>query len=658
MTGQPARPSVIEIDHILEDALAAHRAGDFPAAERGYREILDGRAGHFEALNLFGVLCVQTGRGEEALTLLRRAVALRPSDAEARKNLALAFEMAGNFSDAAKHYARAATLAPRLADAHFGLGVCHESAGRADAAIACYRRTVELAPDHARAHNNLGSLLAETDPEAADPLLRRAIALEPDYAEPHNNLGALLLARGEAAAALPLLERAAALRPAYANALANLGSAQRALGRAAEGMARLRDAAAADPAAILPRWVLAIALAEEREGDAAEAVLRDAVALQPDNPDTLVRLAQLLHQRGRFDDAEAIFSALAGGARRGPAAYGRVQTRRLGEADRGLLADMLALADDATLSASERLALDFALGKAFDDFGDAAAAMRHFDAGNAAKRATLPRFDRAGHAAQIDRLIATWTPAAFRAGCAGASASDRPLLIVGMMRSGTTLLEQLLAAHPDIAAGGELAFWGTAGRGGETPPADAAEAAALASGYLAELGRISPHARHVTDKLPHNVYALGLIHLLFPRARILHCRRDAADIGLSLYRTLFASPHGFTYDQGDIVFVLRQYALLAAHWRAVLPPGSMMEVAYEALVAAPEPTLRAVLEFCGLAWDARCLDPASHGRLIRTASAWQARQPVYRHSAGSARRYAAYLGDLAALLAEESTPRA
>ena len=166
----------------------------------------------------------------------------------------------------------------------------------------------------------------------------------------------------------------------------------------------------------------------------------------------------------------------------------------------------------------------------------------------------LPAFDRAGHAALIDRLIATWTPARLRAGCAAASDSDRPLLIVGMMRSGTTLLEQMLAAHPRVAAGGELSFWGGAGGSGEAPPADAA-AAALVGFYLAELAAIAPEARHVTDKLPHNVYALGLVHLLFPRARILHCRRDAADIGLSLYRTLFAAPHGFAYDKGDIVFV-------------------------------------------------------------------------------------------------------
>ncbi len=651
MSGRTEPASLGEVEYILDDAVEAHRGGDLDAAERGYRAILGVAAGHFQALNLLGVVCAQTGRRDEALTLLRRAVALRPSDAEARKNLGLACELSGDLATAATHYARAVALDPRLADAQFGLGFCHEAAGRTDAAIECYRRTVALAPEHARAHNNLGSLLVERETDAAEEMLRRAVALEPDYPEAHNNLGALLLSRGDPAAALPFLEKAVALRPGYADALANLGSALRTLGRTAQGMARLEQAVAADAAAILPRWVLAQALAETGAADAAEAVLRGALAVQPSHADTRLRLAQLAYQRGRFAEAEEMFAALSiAGPRRGAAAYGRVQTRRMGEADRDAVAQMLALAEDATLPASERLALAFALGKAFADLGDAAAAMRHYDAGNAAKRGLLPRFDRAAHAALIDCLIATYPASRLRAGCAGAATSDRPILIVGMMRSGTTLVEQILAAHPQVAAGGELSFWASIGSAGAAPPADPAAAAALTDGYLAELDRISPDAPHVTDKLPHNVYALGLIHLLFPRARILHCRRAAADIGLSLYRTLFVAPHAFTYDQGDIVFVLREYERLAAHWREVLPVDAMMEVSYEALVAAPEPGARAMLGFCGLHWDARCLDHPRNERLIRTASAWQARQPVYRGSVGVAQRYAPYLGELRSLL--------
>ena len=636
--------SALVIETLFEDAIAAHRDGDLTGAERGYRAVLDGTGGHVEALRRLGALYLEIGQPADAIALLRRAVALCPRDAALRTTLGLAAELTGDPEAAATHYARALECDPTLANAQFGLGLCHERAGRAEAAIACYRRAADLAPDHARARNNLANLLAARDPEAAAALLGEAIAIAPDYPEAHNNLGALWLSRGDAAAALAPLERAVALRPGYASALANLGLALRALDRGAEGLARLRAAEAAGPAAVPPRWMLAQALAEDGDGAAAEAVLRAALAIAPDNADTRVRLAQLLHQRGRFAESDALFTPLlAAGLRRGAAAYGLAQNRRFGTADRELVDAMRAVATDAALPAEERIALDFALGKVLDDLGDPATAMQHYDAGNAARRARLPAFDRAAHAAMVDRLIATWPAARLRAGYAEASASARPILIVGMMRSGTTLLEQMLAAHPAVASGGEFAFWATRGAGGEAAPS-----ASLVAGYLAQLDAVSPDAARVTDKLPHNIYALGLFHLLFPRARILHCRRDAADTGLSLYRTLFRAPHAFAYDRGDIAFVLRAYQRLAAHWRAALPADAMMEVHYEALVTAPEATVRAALAFCGLAWDPRCLDHAAHARLIRSASGWQARQPLYRESVGAARRYAPWLGELAA----------
>ena len=656
MTAPAERTLPGDADDMLHEAATAHQQGDLAGAEQGYLAVLAATPGNFRVLNLLGVLCGQTGRLAAARDYLRRAVALRPGDADARKNLAIACELSGDLAAAATHYARAAALDPTLAAAQFGLGVCHEAAGRNADAIACYRQAIVLAPNDARAHNNLGNLLGDTDAAAAAAMLRQAIALDPAYPEPLNNLGALWLRHGDAAAACAPLQQALALRPDYADAMANLGNALRALGRADEGLALLRDAVAAEPTAILPRWMLSDALAERGDGASAEAVLRDALAQDAANPDTQLRLGQLLLHLGRFTEAEAIFAPLAAaGPRRGAAGFGLVTARRIGPADRKLVAAMTALAEDPTLPEAERVALHFALGKALADLGDLAAAMRHYDDGNAQKRALLPRFDRAVHAAFVDRLIATYTTDLFQAGRDRASDSARPVLIVGMMRSGTTLLERILAGHSAVAAGGELPFWGTEGRSGAAPPADAAAAAALIAGYSAELDRIAADARYVTDKLPLNVYAVGLIHLLFPRARILHCRRAAADVGLSLYRTLFAAPHAFAYDQGDIVFLLRQYERLATHWRAVLPAETLLEVRYEAMVAAPEATARTVLAFCGLEWEPGCLDPAPPPRLIRTASAWQVRQPIYTDAAGAAGRFAPWLGALAELLTAGGT---
>ncbi len=583
-----------------------------------------------------------------ALARLRRAVTLHPRDAQARLALGLACERLGRVEEAARHHALAATLDPALAAAPFRLGLCQQSLGRSEAAIAGYRSAIALAPDHAEALNNLALLLAgrgETD--AAEALLRRALARDPGYAEALNNLAAVRLRGGHAEEAVALFEQAVALKPGDADARANLGAALVRAGRTEAAASALRAALAAAPQAIEPRWLLAEALIAQGDGTAGEAVLREALALQPGNAETALRLAHLLHQSGHFAAAATLYlRAARHGERPGTAWHGLVRGRRIGPADRALMAEMAALAETASLPADERVALLFALGKAHDDLGDYAAAMRHFDAANAAKRALLPRFDRAGHRASIDRLIATFTPALFAARRGWGSDSERPLLIVGMMRSGTTLLERILAAHRDVAAGGELAFWPSAG---PLPAPDRAATAASGAAYARELARISADARRVTDKMPHNVYALGAIHLAFPRARVLHCRRAAGDVGLSIYQTLFSSPHDYAYDQGDIVCLCREYERLAAHWRAVLPEGVMCEVQDQTLVGDVEGTARRVVAFCGLDWDAACLRHAGRPGMIRTASAWQARQDVHGGSVGRWRRYAPYLGELAAL---------
>lgn len=220
-----------------------------------------------------------------------------------------------------------------------------------------------------------------------------------------------------------------------------------------------------------------------------------------------------------------------------------------------------------------------------------------------------------------------------------------PALIVGMPRSGTTLVEQIVSSHPLVAAGGELTFW-TDQR--ETAAAKDA-ASRLAAGYLALLRRIGPGSERVTDKNPFNFLHLGAIRLALPHARFIHVRRDPIDTCLSIYFTRFATPQAFAYDRGDLVFYYRQYERLMAHWRAFIPADRLLEIDYESLIANRESLTRRMIAFCGLPWDAACLAPESNPRLVRTASVWQARQPVYRTSVERWRRYEPWLGELSQL---------
>ena len=232
-------------------------------------------------------------------------------------------------------------------------------------------------------------------------------------------------------------------------------------------------------------------------------------------------------------------------------------------------------------------------------------------------------------------------------------ADETPVFVVGMPRSGTTLVEQIVSSHPLVAAGGEREYWVRNGRTWEESGEGGLTEAAihrLATDYLAELRRVAPDAARVTDKLPYNFLWIGLIHLALPNARIVHCRRHPVDTCLSIYFTHFARRANFGSDRGDLVCEYRQYERLMAHWRAVLPADRFLDVDYETLVADQEAGTRRLIEFCGLAWDDACLRPEGNRRVVMTASSWQARQPVYRSSVARWRNYEEWLGELRELL--------
>ncbi len=308
----------------------------------------------------------------------------------------------------------------------------------------------------------------------------------------------------------------------------------------------------------------------------------------------------------------------------------------------------------------DRATLHYALGKALDDIGDYAAAIRHFDQANSicAKRLRLARrtINRKQHAANVDRLISHFTREFFQRHAEVGSVTELPILIVGMIRSGTTLTEQILSSHPSIGAAGELRFWGDRGTligdasaGLLEPPA----VRRLAEDYVALLQGLAPGVVRVIDKMPTNFLLLGLIHLVLPRARIIHCRRDPVDTCLSIYATPYQNLPDFAHDKANIVFYYQQYLRLMAHWRAVLPAESMLEVDYEELIADREATSRRVVAFCGLPWDDACLRHESNARSIRTPSQWQARQPIYRRSVARWRHYEPWLGAFRDLMAAD-----
>lgn len=526
-------------------------------------------------------------------------------------------------------------------------------AGRPGDAIAPFREAARRAPGHALILHDLGLACLECGQTGeAIAALQGSIAANPRYADAHLRLGIALEQAGAVAAALDAYRRASDVLPSLADARYRAGELLLSLGHVDQAATSFRRAAASAPRTIPGRIAAARALLVE-DGDAeAEKILRQVLAVDAGNAAALDLLGNLLADAGRFTEARAVLlRAIERAPLRAGSYYDIVRCRRIGPEDGDLVARMQAALTLPGLEPAQRSRVHLALGKAADDLGDFETAMRHFDAAEALRN-HLVAFDLAEFETRVDRLIACFTADMV----AGAAATDHdgpaPILILGLPRSGTTLVEQILSAHPDVRAGGELSFWNEIGtawyRAGAASPA-ADFLAAEAAKYRSLLRCMAPRAALVTDKMPLNFQWAGLIHLAWPGATMLYCRRCPIDTALSIHQTHFNPRIAFPTGGTALVGYMRAAARLCAHWQRVLPQSRFIEVDYEQVTAEPEAAVRRIVAACGLAWNPACLHPEKSVRTVKTPSKWQARQPIYRTAVGRWRKYEPWLGALGEL---------
>jgi tetratricopeptide (TPR) repeat protein len=536
----------------------------------------------------------------------------------------------------------------------------HLAARRYADAIAPLKQAALLAPNDASMLHELGvaCLFAQRLPEAVG-WLRRSIELEPTVARVHFELGLALAQAGNEDGALAALRTATALDPALAEAHGQAADILRRKNRLDEAAYSYERAFDASPAGAYGLLCRAKALVARGHGSEAEACLKEVIALAPSGRsdegwrvEAELVLADLLVEAGRFGEAGAAFErSIELAPWQATAHLGLVTSKKMTEGDRPIVERIVQRLEGSDLTPRQRMMLHFAAGKALDDLREYGAAMGHFDAANRTRQTIAP-FDRSAFARSIDGLIARFTRDFFAENAALGSDDETPVFVLGMPRSGTTLIERVLSGHPHVGGGGERSFWNQnapawVGASTERLPARANE---LRGNYLRLLRGIAPDALRVTDKMPFNFLWVGLVHALLPRARIVHCRRNPVDTCLSIYSTYFAEHWGFTSDRGDLAAYYRQYLRLTDHWRAVLPADRMIDVDYEEAIASPEETARRLIAFCGLEWDPACLSPDRNVDAVRTASRWQARQPIYRTSIERWRNYEPWLGELRGLL--------
>jgi tetratricopeptide (TPR) repeat protein len=540
-------------------------------------------------------------------------------------------------------------------------------AGRPADAIAPLRDATLLQPSNAIIQHDLGLACLEVGrvPEAI-AALQRAVASDPRYTDAYFRMGIALEKLGDIRGAIVAYDQATKLLPSLTEAWFRAGGLMYTLGHLDKATGCFRRAAATGGRTSFGRLGSARALLIENRNPEAEQALRETLVADPRNAMAYDLLGNVLSEFGRFDEARACFErAITIAPMLAGSYYDLVRCRPVTSDDDGLLQRMQAALATPGLEAGQRQRLHLAIGKAAEDVGDYGLAMQHFDAADAVRRGSAS-FDSAAFSIEIDRLIARCTPEWIARARELGSRDATPVLIIGMPRSGTTLVEQIVSMHPEVGAGGELNFWnergaawhGSGAAGNETPSTEnpVSEVVAkefmakAAADYLRVLRTIAPTAARVTDKMPFNFLWAGLIHVVFPRAIIIHCRRAAVDTALSIHQTHFHPTLAFPTGGAELVAYFRSYQRLMDHWRSVLPGNRFIEVDYEDLTRAPEPVIRRIIAACGLAWHDACLRPESNPRAVKTPSKWQARQPIYRSSVERWRRYEPWLGPLRALV--------
>ncbi len=596
---------------------------------------------------------LQQGRLSEAEQVCLSVIEISPRDLNARIGLATIKMRRGDLEGARQWASKALEVDPRSHGAlSFLCEMCFRN-GEAAEATKWGEELVKLYPQDAHGWNNLGFCYAAGNQhELSATCFERATRLQPDFSFFHQNLGNAFRNLDRPRDAIRAYRRAAKLNPSSFDTFANLGLQLFTIGEVPEAVECCLKAYHLEPNTA--RGMVEGAKAHiygDSDFARAERLIRQATHMDATRASDFGLLGYVLQKVGSMEQAT---ECLRKSIELDPDAAGTYVDllfgKRVTPEDIALVERMETMQADPHRSAYDRRMLSHALGKAHDDLGRYETAMAYCDEAHRIEREVLGKsFDQGAFKESFDTMIRVFTRDLLDNQVVPTSESNKPIFIVGMMRSGTTLVEQILSNHLDVGAGGELNFWVQ-----RTPEAiDSVKGRLrpercepLIRDYLELLHKIGGDSLRVTDKMPDNYRLLGLIHKLFPEAKIIHCRRHPLDNCVSIYLQPFITPPDYVHDKETLAFAYREYRRMMRHWKSVLPAGSILDVNYQELVTRPEKVVRGLLEFCGLDWDEACLHPESNKRAVFTASYWQVRQPVYSSSLGRWQKYEPWLGPL------------
>ena len=672
----------------IEMAGLLYNRGQHAQAVRVCRQIIAARPANGDAHNILGVSLAALGQTREALAALRRATKINAQAPSYFANLGEILRQSGKPDEAAHELEQAVRLDPNNAQALNNLGIIHYDKKQFAEAVGFYRRALEQRPNMAEALNNLGNALRMTgDIDGAMNAYQEALTQRAIYPEVYNNLGTLLQQDRKIEEAEHALRKAIQQSPRYIEAHNNLAQLLFSQKKEVDALRVLSDALKFAPKNVQTLLITARIQLRRNNMPAAEQAVRFALKEEPENGEALTLLGQVLHETDRYEEAIEVLGRAVEKNPQSPEALnfygvtlksvGRLDEAReyiinalkLNDAMYGAYANLNDLVDFSegfgeelfnrmeaifesapNAEAEPFLALHFAYAKALDDRGQHEKALDHYITGGRMKRAVLD-YNESETFAFFDSIRAAFPKEAFENRKFAGIDDDRPVFIIGMPRSGSTLVEQILSSHPDVFGAGEVKYLSRAlGQLRDRFPSlpkypemmakiTPAQLEIVGKNYQEALAQGADGAKRITDKLLTNYFFVGLINLLFPKAKVINTRRDPVDTCLSGFTKLFKDDMPHSYDLGELGRYYGKYREIMEHWEKVLPEGVMITVQYEDVVADTEKEARRLIDFLGLPWDEKCVDFHKSDRPVKTASVAQVRRPIYNTSVQRWKKY-------------------
>lgn len=680
---------VISIPEVITQAYAHWNAGQADQAEILCQRILAAWPGQTDALHLLGLIAHAFQHHDLAIGYLRKACDAPRAPALYLSNLAEMLRQKGSLPDAENIARRALQADNSLPAVWNNLGIVLQESGKLEEAKYCLEKLLTLEPNNSRAHNNLANtfkLLGNLNMAKMHWL--KALELDPQYPDPYSNLASLLGQMSQYEDAINYGRKAIELNPHLADAYLNIAAIETMRNRHTEALRWLESLLHFSPNHINGLSAKALCLVHLDQVEQALSCINIAVGIAPTNAEAINAQGFILQTLGNQAEAAKAF-------KRAASLPGLINEKALtnlallhmhnGEINLAITAfDELLTAYpksanawfnqsdlktfhprdqniekmEALLSSinyptdNDKMLLHFALGKAYLDIGDKKKAFDHLDAGNKMKRSSFT-FDANVTSQWLSKIAKVFTKKFIAEGKSNLSPRDfdAPIFIIGMPRSGTSLIEQILASHPSISGAGELKYIqriadSLSGYPNFSPKLDPATSEKLGIEYIHRIVRHADGKKIVVDKMPANFLHVGLIHAILPNARFIHCRRNPIDTCLSLYSKIFGDEQLFAYDLAELGIFYKAYDSLMDHWRKVIPASHFYEVDYESVVADLDSQAHQLLDFLGLPWNPACLDFHKTKRSVKTASATQVRQPIYKTSIDRWKQYEAELAPL------------